>query len=454
MRKAVAAGLACLAAAATTSAATVRADSEHHVVADAIYFNGPVETLDDFFSRATALAVKDGRILAVGGNGAVFRHAGVNTRYVNLHGAALLPGFVDAHTHVFNGAEGNGFTLDEAQALALSQGITTLGDLFIGPGFFDELTQFAASGALRIRTTMYLGYSTNCGKIVGTWYLAHPPNRDPNALLRIAGIKIFSDGGSCGVGADTFPFIPPGDPPLGDLWFDQATIDAAVAQADAAGYQVAIHAIGDRGRDEAIAAIDHALAGRVNLLRHRIEHDSIMRPDQIESYARLGIVAAILTEVTCVITAEGFESALPDFARTWFHPLPGMLDGGVPVAWTTDWFNRPIPTLGFHLYNLVTRKQVADDGVTICEPDDFLASGRVTTRQALRIMTLGAAYALHMETAVGSLEPGKLADLMVVSDDPLAVPPDALKDLTILSTVIGGEPVYCVPGSEQLCRVP
>jgi predicted amidohydrolase YtcJ len=446
MRKTLVAVLVCLAA------TTLRADPARRVVADAIYFNGPVETLDDAFTRGDALAVADGHILAVGRVGEVFRHAGVHTRYVNLRGRALLPGFVDAHTHLFNDADGQGLTLDEAQALGLSQGITTLGDLFVSPDFLDEMTAFAASGALRIRTSLYLVYATNCGRVIGTWYLAHPPLRDPEARLRLPGIKIFTDGGSCGVAATTFSLFPPGDPPLGDLWFDQAMLDAAVAQADSAGYQVAIHALGDRGRDQAITAIDHALAGRMNVLRHRIEHDSFMRGDQIESYARLGIVATALTELTCANDVDPIEIHFPDFALPWFHPLPAMLAGGVSVAWHMDWPFRPVETLGFHLYNLVTRKQVADDGVTICEPDAFLASGRVTTPQALRIMTLGSAYALHMETAVGSLEPGKLADLIVVSRDPLTTPPDSLKDLVVLSTVIGGDPLYCAAGSDDLCR--
>jgi hypothetical protein len=129
-----------------------------------------------------------------------------------------------------------------------------------------------------------------------------------------------------------------------------------------------------------------------------------------------------------------------------------MIDAGFPVAWSTDWPYRPIDTLHYHLYNLVTRKQVADDGITVCEPDSVVAAGRVTTRQALRMMTLTSAYALHMESTVGSLEPGKLADLIVVSRDPLAVAPDSLKDLVVLSTVVGGAPLYCAPGHEALCH--
>src|SRR5262249_13420976 len=118
-------------------------------VADVIYFGGPVETLDADFARADALALKDGRILAVGTTGAVLRHSGPGTRHVDLGGRALLPGFVDAHTHLLNGAPGVGLTFEEGQQLGLQNGITAIGDLFVGPDAYDAITDFAASGALR-----------------------------------------------------------------------------------------------------------------------------------------------------------------------------------------------------------------------------------------------------------------------------------------------------------------
>lgn len=421
--------------------------------ADTIYYNGSVETLDDAFSRADALAIRNGRILSVGRAREVLRYSGRRTRHVNLRGRALLPGFVDSHSHLFNDAANVGLTLGEAQTLGLANGITTLGDLFVTPEFLEEMTTFAAENQLRIRTSLYLAYADNCGVVLGTWYLDHSPVRDPEAMLRIPGIKITSDGGTCGPIAITFPWWdPPLNPPFGNLWFEQATLDAAVAEADAAGYQVAIHAMGDRARDVAMTAIGNALGGRENILRHRVEHDAFMRPDQIAFYTDTGIVPTLLTSLTCNQNLSPLENHFPDYVQPWFRPLPDMLAAGLPVAWASDWPYRPIDTLRFHLYNLVTRKQVDEDGVTVCEPGDFYASGRVTVKQALRTMTLGGAYALHMDSVVGSLEPGKLADLVVLSQNPLDVEPDALKDLVVLLTVVGGRPQFCAAGSEELCE--
>jgi len=437
----------------TLISATAGAARPQHPAADTIYFNGSVEVLDAAFTRAHALAVRNGRILAVGHAWQVFRYSGRHTRYVNLHGRALLPGFVDSHSHLFNDADNVGLTLAEAQALGLENGITTLGDLFVTPAHLAEMTTFQTSGELRIRTSLYLAYADNCGNILGTWYLDHPPVRDPGAMLRIPGVKITTDGGTCGPVAITFPWwSPPLVPPFGNLWFDQPTLDAAVAEADAAGYQVAIHAMGDRARDVAMTAIGNALGPTPNVLRHRIEHDLFMRPDQIEYYAHTGIVPTLLTSQTCNQNLNPLEAHFPEYVQPWFRPLPDMLAAGLPVAWASDWPYRPIDTLRFHLYNLVTRKQVDEDGVTVCEPSAFYAAGRVTTKQALRMMTLGGANALHMERVVGSLEPGKFADLIVLSEDPLAVGPDALKDLVVLATVVGGEPQFCAPGAEELCE--
>ncbi len=427
-----------------------------HEAADAIYFNGAVKVLDDGFGRAQALAVRGGRILAVGDNGDVLRLAGPETRLYNLQGRALLPGYVNAHEHLWSHSLDVGIPVEEAQEMALANGITALGDPNASPLFLPLITEFAATGKLYIRTSVYLPYNTPCGRFVGDdgthpGYLDVPVNRDPEAILRVPGVKLFSDGGSCNFPALSFEIIvdPPQDPPLGDLYLEQAAMDAAVAQADAAGYQVAIHAIGDRGQEIAATAIDHALAGRANVLRHRIEHNSFMRPEQIAYSHQVGIVP-----IVWVNTCDGVENldiTLPDFARPWYQPWPALLATGSEPAWHGDWPFRPIDTIGFHLYGLVTRKPPHLD-CTPCQAPAWYTAGAVSVREALRMMTLGAAYALHMDSVIGSLEAGKFADLVVLSADPLRVEPEQIKDIKVLLTVIGGVPRWCAAGSEPLCR--
>ena len=422
------------------------------VVADLIFHNGTIHTLDADFSTAEALAVKDGRILAVGSEGEVMRLAGPGTRKVDLDGRALIPGFVDPHTHIFNDAESIGLTFAEAQALALKNGITTLGDMFSPPWFVDDMLAFDAAGELRLRTSLYLVRATNCGDLHDAWR-SHPINRDVESRVRIPGIKIFADGGSCFLAAVSFPVDLGDGPTFGDLFFDQATMDELVAEADAEGWQVAIHAIGDRGRDVALTALDHVLDGRPNVLRHRIEHASWVRPDQIEPLVRNDIGLTDLMDLTCQIN-QGFSpfvNQAPASALSWYRPQRTLLAAGVRLSFSTDYPFRTDNT-AWHLHTLVTRAAVDTDDGSVCEPQPFTAAESVSLEHALRMMTLTPAYLLGMDSVVGSLEPGKFADVIVLSADPFAIDPQELRNLVVLSTTIGGEPLYCALGSEDLCR--
>ena len=99
--------------------------------------------------------------------------------------------------------------------------------------------------------------------------------------------------------------------------------------------------------------------------------------------------------------------------RSWFTPWRSLLDAnpGLHVAWQSDvpwWGLGPIPGL----YSLVTRNQIGLDGVTFCGAPDWMLSEAITVEEALRMMTIDAAYALFMEEKIGSLKPGKFADLV------------------------------------------
>jgi hypothetical protein len=105
------------------------------------------------------------------------------------------------------------------------------------------------------------------------------------------------------------------------------------------------------------------------------------------------------------------------------------------------------------MYGFVTCRQMLDDG-SLCEPTADMAAGAISIDEALQAMTLGAAYALGRESEVGSLEPGKLADLVILSDDPTAVPSEELRDLQVLATIVGGQAAYCQDPFGDLCAPP
>ena len=126
------------------------------------------------------------------------------------------------------------------------------------------------------------------------------------------------------------------------------------------------------------------------------------------------------------------------------------------VAWQSD-----TPWVGFgpitDLYGLVTRNEVnvyssfsGDPGV-VCEAPEWLTHEAITREEALQMMAINSAYALHMDDVVGSLEPGKYADLVILSGNPITVPENELKDLEVLVTMIEGVAEYCAPGNESIC---
>jgi predicted amidohydrolase YtcJ len=423
--------------------------------ADLIFHNGTVLTMEGESWDAEAIAIRGDKILLVGNESDVLALQGPGTQVVDLMGRILMPGFVDAHTHIFNDAWYWGLDLAGAQQLALENGITTLADMYVPPDFLDEMQTFAADGELIIRTSLYLVYDTACGDVVGDWYLAHPPTHGFGEKLRIGGVKIFSDGGVCGKPAISFDYPEKYDGSQGDLWLSQEELQEVIAQAHSAGYQVVIHAVGDRANETVQNAYESVLGSQPNTSRHRIEHNTIVRPDLLTRYSDTGLVAALFGHSpTCsYLTGEGWPEILGPGRLSWLRPYRAILDmnPGQRFTWHGDdpWVGPVSPIL--ELYGFVTRKEIGADGTTICEPPDWLAANALTVEEALPMMTIEAAYAIFREQEVGSLKPGKFADVVILSDNPLTVEPDAIKDIELVMTMVGGGVEYCAEGQEVLC---
>ena len=147
---------------------------------DVIFFNGQVVTMELDMPVVEALAVRGENIVAVGTNEDMLALGRPETSVIDLGGKTLLPGFVDSHNHLFNDAEGlMGLTLEEAQDLALRRGITAIADMFVNDEFLEQMRIFESEGRLRIRTSLYLTHTDNCGNNWGDWYRDQPPVRDP-----------------------------------------------------------------------------------------------------------------------------------------------------------------------------------------------------------------------------------------------------------------------------------
>jgi predicted amidohydrolase YtcJ len=246
----------------------------------------------------------------------------------------------------------------------------------------------------------------------------------------------------------------------GDLYWTQNELNQVVLEAQDLDYRVAFHAMGDQAIELVLNAIESALDGQPNdIFRHQIEHNSMARPDQLSRYEELDILASVRGYGDfCLPEGEVLPSFGPD--RTdWYANRYALANLNIHAyletdyGWTVDPDDRFVqrnldPVV--HLFGLVTHKYVQADG-TICDPVSWTAVHEISVERALEMMTIEPAYAVSMEDHVGSLAPGKFADLIILSDNPLTIPPDQLKDLEVWMTMIGGTVEYCKPEIANLC---
>jgi predicted amidohydrolase YtcJ len=184
----------------------------------------------------------------------------------------------------------------------------------------------------------------------------------------------------------------------------------------------------------------------------------MLRPDQMSRYASLSVLASLRGYFnTCEQDDYSFYFG-PDRYQ-WLanrYALPRL---GIHVyaegdfGWTTDPSDRVSPrTIDplLYLYGLVTHEQLRSDG-TVCQPDQWIAQHQTSVEEGLRLITIEPAYAVSQEEVIGSLRPGKFADLVILSGNPLAMDPTSIRDLRALMTMVGGRVEYCAPGQETLC---
>jgi len=250
--------------------------------------------------------------------------------------------------------------------------------------------------------------------------------------LAAEAVKIWSDGGMSSRTAaihGTYPVAPYGS---GILFFGLGELTEMVRDLDARGFQVCIHSQGDRAIETVLDAYATVLAGAPgNPRRHRIEHGGAMYPPLIARAAGLGIVVASQPGFFSTL-GDGFAEAFPD-SSDQLYPFASWLRAGMTVAGSSD---APVitadPLLGIR--DAVLRR--TGEGRVLGPAE------RLPARDALAIYTQGAAFAMHRENEIGSLEPGKLADFVVLDANPLEMDAERIGGIRVLATLIGGTPVH------------
>ena len=257
--------------------------------------------------------------------------------------------------------------------------------------------------------------------------------------LRIGPMKIFMDGSMTGRTAALSEALCAHGGSRGLLQADADTLRARIEQAHAAGWRIAAHAIGDRALDLALDAIaaaqrNHPRAG----VRHRIEHASISRSDQVSRMAQLGVVPVIqgrfIHEVGEAVAHWLGDENVPTLMR---HR--SFVDAGLHVAGSSD---RPVVIGASPLLGIQAMVERAGQAGTILSGHEGVGA-----LEALRAYTIHAAWASHEEDRRGRLTSGMAADLVLLSDDPTAVATSAIGSVKVLATNIGGTWVH---GADQV----
>lgn len=426
------------------------------VSAEVILHGGIVLTMDPAQPIAQAVAVRGGRILAVGSNRHVLRLRDRGTRVVDLHGRTVVPGFDDSHGHWIGDRDGPlpGSSARDAVAAALERGFTSISELFVNHDRLTELRELDAAGELHIRVNGYLPVNFH-GDMFGLWFDGrYTPRQQFSDRLRIAGAKVFAD--RAAPSAMLLSEEHSDNPGyFGEDYWTQEELTEIVTELHDKGWQVAIHTAGDEAHDRVLNAFTAALAGRPNAPRHRIEHAMVLRDDQVRRIRRLGLVASI--QLTFFqsdwLTGSfwtGLEPALGPSRIGWAGRWRDLLDAGVRVIGSTDtpWFAEDW-ALGSPLE--AVEMAVTRIGRTSTVPASWMLEQRITVYEALRLLTRDAAYGTFDERHKGTLTPGKWADLVILGANPLAVRPTQISEIPVLVTMVGGSPAFCAPVAASVC---
>lgn len=254
-----------------------------------------------------------------------------------------------------------------------------------------------------------------------------------NSKLRIGGIKVLLDG--CFGGRTAAMLSSYIDDPENDgiLIYTADQLHEIIKTAHNAGFQLGIHCIGDRAAQIALDTIEDVLKEnpRENS-RHRLEHASCLNPELIQRMRKLGVVGAVQPPF---IVADGdwITDRLGEERTRYVYPFKTMLNEGVKLAAGSD-----CPVI-----NLDPLPGIQDAVLRVtADGNVFVPEERVSIEEAIRMYTLDAAYGSFEEHIKGSIEPGKLADIVILSKSPLDVPKSQIGEINVEMTIVGGKVVY------------
>jgi predicted amidohydrolase YtcJ len=257
--------------------------------------------------------------------------------------------------------------------------------------------------------------------------------------LRIGAVKGYADGS---LGSTTAYFFEPyTDAPntrglLSDEMQNVEEMRTRLQAADYAGLQLCIHAIGDAAISQVLDIFSHITRTNGDRDRRlRIEHAQHIAPKDFDRFAALKVIASV-QPYHAIDDGRWAERRIGPLRIKTTYAFRTLIDRGVRLALGTDWTVAPLNPM-LTLYAATTRATLDDRN-----PNGWVPEQKISVEEALTAYTRGSAFAEFQDAVKGTIARGRLADLVVLTDDILAIPPAAIKDVRVLTTIVGGKVVY------------
>jgi hypothetical protein len=342
-----------------------------------------------------------------------------------------------------------------AQRYLHSLGITAWQDAIVG-GPYDTLGAYTATAGREALTARVVG---------SLWWDRHRGEEQIDELVvkrdrssvgrfRATTVKIMQDGVIEDFTAGVLdPYLGHDGTPTsnrGMSFVDPELLKASVIGLDAEGFQVHIHAIGERAVREALDALEAARAANgANDHRHHIAHIQVVHPDDIPRFNELGVVANA-QPLWATLEGQMVNLTIPFLGPErsgWQYPFASLVRSGARLAFGSDWsVSSPNPM--WEMAIAVHRKEprrYADMAGERATEEAFLPDERIDLATAIHAFTMGSAYVNHLDDATGSIEVGKEADLVVVDRNLFDLSLDELADAKVQLTMVAGAPVFVDP---------
>ena len=333
-----------------------------------------------------------------------------------------------------NSPETDANALTLAMAACARNGITSFHDAGTSRSNINLFQQFRSEG--KLKTRLYLMITGWDRSLMKEWY-ARGPEIDPRGVT-VRSIKLNCDGALGSRGAWLFEPYSDRSDTYGMPTFPMDTVLKISREGLQYGFQICSHAIGDRANSEVLNRYEKAFQENPDKTNHRfrIEHAQHLHPDDIPRFGQLGVIPAMQAVHLSSDRPWAIERLGEKRIREGAYMWQALLKSGAVVINGTDVPVEPISPIAsfFASVSRQTLKGEPDGGY---EPEQ-----RMTRDQALRSYTLDAAYGAFEEKVKGSIEPGKLADFTVFSQDIMKVPQDELLKTEVVMTILGGTKVY------------